>query len=290
MKKKVVYLTACLVLWASTMTVQADLIWEPYQDPFYVEYADECVYENSTFIANGPDGEVVVYESPISSEQVDVWENGKSAYISFVYEDENGKLWGVYDNGDVAKSGWVMLEHMVQKYDSGAFREEFAEQIVEEELALGEAQAVYFWTYPGSKSNSRMELGENTLSFSRTFTDEEGHKWGYVGYYMGMKNYWVCVDAPLAEFEELYPNGAPARGAVLEGTDIIVVSEQDVKLNTAKTEQEESTPDAEQTLDEIGESNTSENQVPFVVAIVTAVVAVTGGLLALLKRSFHTKK
>ena len=39
--------------------VHADVIWEP-EDSFYKMHADDCVYHNRYYIANGPDGKVTV--------------------------------------------------------------------------------------------------------------------------------------------------------------------------------------------------------------------------------------
>lgn len=277
MRKGFCVFAACICFGISTFTVHADLIWEPYSDPFYQEYADMCVYENSTYIANGPDGTVTVFESPQSTEKVTVWENGKSAYISFIYTDETGAVWGVYDNGDVNESGWVYMEHMIRKYDYRSFEEEFGEWITEEtgEISPAEYAAVYFWKYPGSDEGSYINLYENPLAYSQTFVDEEGRRWGYVAYYYGTKNVWVCLDAPTDTYEELYPEDAPARGTVLESTGAVV----DMSETQQKTMEEAVTAEKQETAD-----------VPLVTGIVLAVVAVTGGLLALLKRSFHAKK
>lgn len=281
MKKKSLFLAVCMGVMLNVMPVHADLIWEP-RDPFYAEYAHECEYENRTYIAKAD--KVIVYESPVSDEEVDVWEKGKAAYISFVYEDENGDIWGIYDNGDKSQSGWVAMSDMVLKYDSQAFVEEYAEQIVEEEVSVnGDAETmVGFWAYPGAKVKNDVKIGEEALTLYKTFTDEEGHKWAYIGYFMGMRNYWVCVDAPMASFEELYPNGAPERGVILEGTDIVVAEGAQYVEDSGQKEEAPETNVPENSVD-------AEKQVPFVAAIVAGVVVVTGGLLTILKRSFRAK-
>ncbi len=323
MKKKICVLLAGICLVISPLQVRADVIWEPRQDPFYAEYADKCVYENSTYIANGSQGNVTVYESPEELKEVDVWENGKSVHISFLYTDEEGASWGIYDNGDVNQSGWVPMEDMVKKYNAGSFAEEFQDQIVEEEGEVdrtGVSEA-YFWTYPGSKDNNSMNIaGFNAPQYHRVFVDEAGHRWGNIGYYYGRKNAWICLDAPAATFEELYPEGAPKRGALLEGTEEVIVGTENVKLilsgeQIVSTENVQSTQEPQQEssqeqVDTKDEADTTEaasatgsqgeesatasveepdSQVPFVAAIIAAVVAVTGGLLAVLKKSFRQK-
>ena len=86
--KKSAWIWAVVVCWIlCVMPVKADVIWEPMDD-FYEEHREECRYVNRNFTANGPDGEVIVYKSPENPTVVDTWENGFSAYISFVYTDE----------------------------------------------------------------------------------------------------------------------------------------------------------------------------------------------------------
>ncbi len=319
MKKKICVLLAGICVIISPLQVQADLIWEPRQDSFYAEYADQCVYENSTYIANGSQGNVTVYESPDDLKEVDVWENGKSVYISFLYTDEEGEHWGIYDNGDVNQSGWIRIEDMVKRYSAGSFAEEFQDRIVEEEGELDSTglSEAYFWTYPGSKDYNSMNIaGFNAPQYHSVFVDEEGHKWGNIGYYYGRKNVWICLDAPVATFEELYPEGAPKRGALLEGTEEVIVGTENVKLvlpgeQTSSTENPQSTQEPQmensqeqEKMEDLAdvsaatgaqEENTTtsleetESQVPFVAAIIAAVVAVTGGLLAVLKKSFRQK-
>lgn len=304
MKKKSLFFAMCIGWMLNVMPVHADLIWEPMEDPFYAEYAHECEYENRTYIVKAD--KVTVYESPLADKAVDVWEKGKAAYISFVYEDEKGEVWGIYDNGDVTQSGWVLISELALKYDSHAFLEEFAQQIIEESVVVkGDAEAkVVFWTYPGAKTKSDLIVGQEGLMLHQTFTDEVGHKWAYVGYFMGMRNCWVCVDAPMASYEELYPNGAPQRGVILEGTEIAVVDGTQYMVASGQTEgsgnaKEDAAANSAEADDSVHtgaplETKTAEvstntkSQIPFVAGIVAGVVVMTGGLLALLKRSFHT--
>ena len=49
--------------------------------------------------------------------------------------------------------------------------------------------------------------------------DGVGNRWGHVGYYFGRKDTWICIDASSAEFEQLYPDGAPQIGQ-LTGEDV----------------------------------------------------------------------
>ena len=301
MKRKISFWAICVGLMLNVLPVQADLIWEPEGDDFYTEHREECEYINRTYIANGPDGQVMVYESPLSQEIVDVWEKGKAAYISFAYDDASGVLWGIYDSGDASKSGWVCLEHMARKYDSKTFCEEYQDQLTEETVLVkgNEENKVLFWKYPGARENSEVIIEPEGFELHLTFVDEEGHKWAHVGYYRGMKQYWVCVDAPAAEFETLYPNGAVQRGVLLAGTDITVVEDtiyaDETEQVTKDNETNEGVVSGESDKDpnaqkEQTTQEADEEQVSLVAIIIAGVVAITSALLALLKKSFGTKK
>ena len=85
-----------------------------------------------------------------------------------------------------------------------------------------------------------------------------------------MKNYWVCVDQPTADFNALYPNGAPQRGNIISEQN---TAEQDkIQQSDKNTDTKRIVPRQEQ------------NIVRITIVLVLAVVLVTAGLLALFKR------
>ena len=187
--------TLCCMFGA--MSVKADMIWEP-MDSFYSEHSAECTYVNRVFTANGPDGKVILYVSPEVPEPVAVWENGYTAHISFTYEDRDGILWGISDDSD-GRVGWVPMDYVEVVYDSIAFREEHAAELVEQagELeGVDYGEAFYFWEYPGSSVFHDMTMGDYPPSYYCVYTDERGHSWGCVGYYFGIRDVWVCLDEP----------------------------------------------------------------------------------------------
>ncbi len=75
MRKLICVLGAVICFMSCAVSALADVIWVP-EDSFYVEHASECTYEGRTYTANGPDGVVILYASPQSSQKIDTWENG----------------------------------------------------------------------------------------------------------------------------------------------------------------------------------------------------------------------
>ena len=106
------------------------------------------------------------------------------------------------------------MPYLYLRYDNAAFREDFGDKVESEIGQLDssyEEKTGYFWRYPGSDSGEEFKIDTNHLQYNATFVDEEGRTWGYVGYYFGRQNSWICVHEPTATFEELYPEGAPVR-------------------------------------------------------------------------------
>lgn len=302
MKKGLIVFGMVAVWFLNMLPVKADAIWEPRSE-FYEEHASECEYNNRTYITAGQDGVVKVYVSPENATVVDTLKNGVSVYVSFTYVDEDGIEWGVIENySDESKTGWVAMDYMDVVYDYISFNEEYGADIVAESGALAAeyaGQTVKFWSYPSALVPMDVLMPDEAGDlphYSKTFVDEKGLKWGYVGYFYGMKNCWICLDNPVGTLGELYPNGIPVRGARLEKKEYI----EDGKNGTTDLELEEifDLENAELEIDirveddAQDESEVEEEIVPkgndklvfIVCGLVAAVAAVTGGLLVWLKK------
>lgn len=203
--KKVFFVAvAALCCMLGALSVKADVIWEP-MDSFYGEHSSECVYVNRQYTANGPDGKVILYVSPEVPEPVTVWENGHTAVISFTYEDRDGILWGIYDDYN-GMTGWMPMDYMEVVYDSIAFREEHAAELVEQSGELEgvpKGEEFRFWEYPGSQEYFTQPMDDYAPEYYCVYVDERGHSWGCVGYYFGIRDVWVCLDEPSADYAQL---------------------------------------------------------------------------------------
>ncbi len=217
MRKTVTYWLAAVCFWvACSFSVAADVIAVP-MDSFYEDHAQDCTHVGRMFTANGPDGKVYLYKSPELPEVVATWENGYTAHIMFTYEDSQGTLWGVYDDyrGTV---GWMPMEYMELIYDSISFQKEYSEEITEQsgELDAEDLEGtIRFWKYPGSEECEALDVDDSETylpEYNSVYVDGIGNRWGHIGYYFGRRDTWVCIDEPGAEFEQLYPDGAPQVG------------------------------------------------------------------------------
>lgn len=251
-------LVLALVFCESILPVMADVMWEPL-DSFYEDHYDECEYVSRTYTTNGPNGTVTIYESPVSNKVIEVFENGEDIYISHIYTNTKGVVWGVYEDFQAGITGWMPMDYMDVVYDYISFEEEYGEQFISESGSLNEnllGQKVYMWKYPGSEEYYEVDIFEYVPEYDAVFTDEVGHEWVYITYYMGFKNVWLCMDDPIGNFDTLFPNGAPSRG----------VQEEIKKNETENDKTEESS--------EVIVPDTSEQKTMIITALVLIVVVI----------------
>lgn len=212
MKKMLCLISVLICSLLSEISAKADVIWVP-ENSFYEENHQDCEYVERNFLANGPDGEVILYRSPESSEIMETWENGHTAHISYTYRDNEGVVWGLSENSE-RKGGWVPMEYMEVIYDAISFTEEYGTEFMEESGFLGEdyiGESIYIWEYPGSEKCFPVEITKemNLPEYYKVYVDDDGRKWGYLGYYYGFDDAWICVDAPKEDADRLYPDGVP---------------------------------------------------------------------------------
>ena len=202
MKRFLILLFTLILTLSLAMTALADLIYEP-EDSFYKKHRDECHYENRVYIASGEAGYAAAKNDPTSKKTA--WEipNGTEIYISFVWDKEGG--WGLKDS-----HGWISMEELTVKYDSISFELEHGGEFLYPEemeyLDLEGCSRVLLWEYPGDAEPcyTMNGTGEDLwwgwppedLSFNTIYEDPEGRRWGYVHYYYGIRECWVCLSDP----------------------------------------------------------------------------------------------
>ena len=190
MKRLVCFLLTLLLL---TATVSADVLWEPYEDDYYQAHREEMEGVNRIYAV--PEGMTVnVYRSPETGGLVWTLQAGERVYVGFSAEI-NGETWGVgYD-------GWFRLGRLQREYNSDDFLADYAGDLSDGgALETEDGQVFYAWTWPGSGVLDRevvlnANYDEGHLSYSPVYTDPEGGRWGYVGYYMGRCG-WIWLDDP----------------------------------------------------------------------------------------------
>ncbi len=169
--------------------VQADLILEP-EDQFYQAHADQCEYVDRSYYT---DGSVDFWTAP-NGRKKGSFPADTRLQVTHVYTDSQGAQWGVFLDQE---SGWILMADVYLDYDSRQFREDHEEEILPgEEQVLPQGEKVVFWSYPCSGENWGTEELQQELKFSEFYTDDQERLWGNVGYYMGSRDFWICLSEP----------------------------------------------------------------------------------------------
>jgi hypothetical protein len=194
-----------LVLLLFTLPVSADILWEPYDNTYYQMHAAGLEYMDRTHIV--PEGMTAnVYKSPSNGGLIKTLEAGTKLYVG-PYLTIRGETWGAsYVLGDWETEGWVRLDRLQRKYEHEDFYNDFGDLCVatDDQLTQQDIETeIHTWTYPGSGelelSIPREALGGGynggVMDFRYVYTDPDGGRWGYVGYFMGRCG-WVYLDDP----------------------------------------------------------------------------------------------
>jgi len=209
MKRKLFALTLTLLtVLALAVPAQADIVWEPIGNSFYDAHRDGCKFVDRTYLTNGPQGYVTLRKAPGAAEEVYSVPNGESVYVGWSFP-MNGAEWGAFEyglpkgDGWEWKSGWAPMTELALIYDSTAFAEDHEAEFREYDGSGDALTKVCLYSYPGGVLQDTLEESREYMPFSEAFqhlyTDENGHCWSYVGYYMGHRDAWACLDDSLNE-------------------------------------------------------------------------------------------
>lgn len=221
MKRKLTALLTALLLMATLVTPAfADLIWEPMGNSFFDAHRNECEYVDRAYLVNGAQGYAAMKHAPDGRSEIMNVPNGTTVIVSFVWTDKDGAQWGIgYPSGRWEEEGWINLADMALIYDYICFDEDHSHEYQEYDGSGDHLTEALVYTYPGGVYSSKMEQGGGDYGFAEGFrnlyTDENGLRWTFIGYYMGHRDGWVCIDDPLNENlgVETAPTADQVRGA-----------------------------------------------------------------------------
>lgn len=193
-------LLALLTLSALVLPASADIIWEP-EDSFYNKHREECNYVNRSYELAGYGGTVTLFTAPGGSNKATL-DNGLRGGVQFTWEGD-GITWGYLSWVDGRSvEGWVPMDDLSLIYDSWEFQVDHASEISDTGPVPVDFQEAVLYSYPNGPSwegTLKEDAGYQPFSevFTSLYTDENGLRWGYVGYYMGHREAWVCLDDPM---------------------------------------------------------------------------------------------
>ena len=201
MKKRLFAIFMCVCLCCALgITALADIIWVP-ENNFADTHTDEMETVVRYYYANGAQGYVTVSDEPDGSAQSNIT-NGEKLYVSLKYTSESGEEWGLVEleKGDDTITGWAKFTDMLLVYDFQSFREDHESEFEHpgDMCGLEIGKEYVLWAYPDSGIlKDTVTFDEDwEFQFDDTYTDPDGRLWGYVGYYYGGRNGWICIDDP----------------------------------------------------------------------------------------------
>jgi len=212
MKRKL--LCICLIVVLSiglSLPASADVLWEPYDVLFYRSGLPRI--DQTYFVLDGMT--VNVYDHPFAKNVIKTMVAGDRMYVG-AYDTVRGETWGVgYIVGSSDVRGWVRLDRLQKEYNNKDFYADFGDQCIataDQLTQLDIEREIQTWTYPGSGVLERtipkeaLQGGYNNgvMDFQYAYTDPDGGRWGYVGYFMGRCS-WVYLDDPETTDAPVFP-------------------------------------------------------------------------------------
>lgn len=224
MKRKICTLfLAALAVLSLTVPASADSIWEP-DDSFYKSHMGACTYVGREYELAGYDGKVTVFTAPGGMNKLTL-DNGLRVGIQFTWKGK-GTTWGYLvrwdESWDSRTEGWVPMDDVSLVYDSKQFMTDHAGEIEETQPIPVDFHEAVLYDYPHGPAGSTLaeepEYQRFDEMFTQVYTDGAGLRWGYVGYYMGIRDYWICLDDPMnqeldTEIMPVAPSAAQLRGS-----------------------------------------------------------------------------
>jgi len=213
-----------LTVLALAAPARADIMWEPIRNSFYDAHRGECRYVDRSFLANGQNGYVTLREAPETAGEVYNIPNGERVYVGQSWTAADGAQWYACEyalletDGWDWRDGWAPAAELSLIYDHICFEEDHADEFEEYDGSGDALDKVCLYSYPSGVFQDTLEEDRDYQPFSEAFqhlyTDENGRRWTYVGYYMGRRNAWACLDDPLNEGlgADAYPAASAVRG------------------------------------------------------------------------------
>lgn len=187
-----------LVLVFSTVATADVLPWP--ENDYFIDNEEDMELITGGYMVNCSGNKQKFYSAPGKLTAVFTVPRGEIIYPSYRCT-KDGEEWCIVESwgNNYSYSGWCPMEALLPLYNSNYFTEEHADEIGEgftEEYKEG--TVLYFYSYPGSGISPAPAtvFDQEPVEFERSYTDSEGRKWGYVSYWYGIRDCWLCADDP----------------------------------------------------------------------------------------------
>ncbi|MBQ6823547.1 MAG: hypothetical protein IJP27_02745 [Clostridia bacterium] len=212
--KQLLILFFCFLL---AIPAHADVAYSPPANSFYEENRQHCTVVERNYYSNGEKGYISLHTEPNGTKTAYLT-NGVRLHLYCTYGD-----WAMItheNNTELDTPVWAKTDELYLIYDGESFMEEYRAEIqwTGGKMMLPEgAEEIYVYEYPGAADPWAYSYFEPEIVdvTSRTYTDTEGRRWGYISYYRGIRNRWVCLDDPISVIP---PFGGDPNLALIEGS------------------------------------------------------------------------
>lgn len=199
---------AAIVLFALQLSASADIIMIPGDPSGKNDYFDRNIHRSMTLVGQDyqvPEGmTVTLYESPEDGGILKTMTAGDIITISYTIEVDD-TIWGI--GRALSHIGWVRMGRLQKIYSQEDFLADYDADIKQPFLAFLDVsqftEPIYVWTYPGSgilehtiepAYCSPEYYHEGKLEYRKLYTDPNGGRWAYVGYFLAQLNGWILLD------------------------------------------------------------------------------------------------
>lgn len=194
----------CLLGGLLTVSALADVLPWPVNNEFFAKHENDFSgqdYQDQGYLTYSPEGAVNFYEAPGSDDVVFTLDNLEQIYPEYLYT-KDGIVWGIVERFDSGfKAGWCRMDLLLPVYQSAQFLDEHSSELGGE-ISFSDytGETVAFYEYPGSgvvQDSYAIQPDQSYFpEFQHSYTDKEGRLWGYISYFQGTRDCWICVSDP----------------------------------------------------------------------------------------------
>jgi hypothetical protein len=196
--KRLAALFVLAILALTTPVAHGDVLIEP-KNNFWEQHREQMVHLERGFTVLADAGSVAVHKAPNVKNAVKNLNNGQTFIVDYacLYD-------GVYWGYSLGHDGWVEMTQLRLLYDYPDFDAEHQGEFYPYDggfAALEETGEALAWRWPGADQPTwTLSLDPENLTssmFSWAYRDADDRQWGFLTYYYGYRNVWICISDPM---------------------------------------------------------------------------------------------
>ncbi|MDR0784009.1 MAG: hypothetical protein LBE83_09685 [Propionibacteriaceae bacterium] len=196
--KRLAGLAIVCLLALATPLAYGDAIVQPNND-FWEQHLEQMVRLDREFVVFSATGSVDVQTAPDLTTVVKNLTSGDILMLDYtcLYD---GSYWGY----SLEHEGWIDMEQLRLLKDYADYYDEHQDEFYPYQgglAAVQETGAALVWRWPGADWPLwTLSFDAETLTsqmISWAYRDADGRQWGFIDYYDGNQNFWICLSDPM---------------------------------------------------------------------------------------------